>query len=175
MKYGFTFKESMRLHIIKRWGIIDMSRPQSVAEHSYNVALITSAICAELELSRVCTQRCLEWALWHDMSEIHSGDIPTPAKRYLQLNAFESKRCPQWAEYKRSHGKDSTTINIVKIADYIDAIQFAELYCIDENRDVILFEMVSKMRDVIYDCAHKEELLDIVVPWIEHMEFKIGA
>jgi 5'-deoxynucleotidase YfbR-like HD superfamily hydrolase len=32
--------QKLRLYTINRWGMVEVSRHQSVAEHSYNVALI---------------------------------------------------------------------------------------------------------------------------------------
>lgn len=49
-------------------------RMQSLAEHSYGVALII------LHLDPGATARLLAAALYHDLSEISTGDIPAPVK-----------------------------------------------------------------------------------------------
>ena len=115
---------------VPRWAIIRNTRPQSVAEHSYFVALYVRRL-AEIAGIPV-TLQLVNTALDHDLDEVHSGDIPSPYKATLKqlgyalppdaLNTFNltnEERC------------------ILKIADTLEAI----LFLIDEantgNRSIL--------------------------------------
>jgi 5'-deoxynucleotidase len=61
--------------------------PENVAEHSYYVAVLTHALC---EIGRtvygheVDSGAAVTAALFHDVEEVMTGDIPTPVKHYNQ-------------------------------------------------------------------------------------------
>ncbi len=72
-----------RMHLIRRWGLMHNTFPENVAEHT----LMTAALAHGLALIRrdifhkpVDPERCATAALYHDMSEILTGDLPTPVK-----------------------------------------------------------------------------------------------
>ncbi len=152
MIYDFSFEQVMRLSSIRRWGIIEMSRDQSVAEHSYNVAMIAFAIASHDSFGEVMggdhgefLGSVMKWALVHDLPEVVSGDIPTPVKKYLgsALDDMEEDMFPLFSEYG---GRVSYLAHaIVKVADFIDAIQFARKFCVDSRKDRIIADMIAKM------------------------------
>jgi len=145
MILDFSLTEVMRLSNIKRWGIIEMSREQSVAEHSYNVAMISMAIYKNLEFdSPINESQLICWALYHDLPELYTGDIPTPVKKYLDLDSFDNEVLPLYAGIKQLH-RDSVIDQIVKAADYIEAIQFAEKFCVDSRGPEIIRDIQKNM------------------------------
>ncbi len=107
MILDFSFEEVMRLSNLKRWGIVEMSRSQSVAEHSYNVAMIAVHIVDRLE--NVSSDKTslrsvvMGWSLAHDLPEVVTGDIPTPLKEMMgdALGPAEGKLFPQYITYKK--------------------------------------------------------------------------
>ncbi len=146
MIYDFSFDQAMRLSSIKRWGIIEMSREQSVAEHSYNVALIAGALaCAIFEDKCCIVNEVVEWALVHDMPELVSGDIPTPVKRHLGAALYEMEEHMFPKLMERKNEASPAALATVKLADFVDAIQFAQRFCIDPRKDRILADMTLKM------------------------------
>lgn len=164
MNLDFSFNEHMRLSSVKRWGIIEMSRAQSVAEHSYNVAAISlaiiNAIADGIEDSGMALQPItlltLEWALLHDLTELVTGDLPTPVKVHLReaVEEMEDKHYPRYANFrKKVHG--TIAEDVVKAADFMDAIQFAKRFCIDLKREQILNEMYDKLDR--HCCAFKQK------------------
>lgn len=148
MIFDFSFEQVMRLSSIKRWGIIEMSRRQSVAEHSYNVAMIAAMIVDNLpDYSKPfgIREQAVNWALVHDLPELVTGDIPTPVKSHIgtEINLMEEKLFPKLMTHKEATGQ--TALAIVKLADLIEAIQFAQKFCVDSRKD----EIVDEMKDMV--------------------------
>ncbi|HBR07717.1 MAG TPA: 5'-deoxynucleotidase [Clostridiales bacterium] len=72
-----------RMRYIGRWGLMRNSLPENVQEHSHMVAVIAHAlgVIRRDELGRPCDPNALAAAaLFHDASEILTGDLPTPIK-----------------------------------------------------------------------------------------------
>ncbi len=82
MKTGF-FAMLSRMKYINRWGLMRNSRPESLSEHTLDVAVIAHALavirnrrfCGKVDCGRVALL-----ALYHDAPEIITGDLPTPVK-----------------------------------------------------------------------------------------------
>jgi len=170
----FKFDQVMRMSSIKRWGIVEMSRQQSVAEHSFNVAIISDAICQKSSIDPTETANIISWALAHDLPEVVTGDIPSTVKhRHFKLfKDIESEMFPVW--YDLELGIHSNKFHlVVKVADFIDAIQFAVRFCVDPRRENLIGALVAKCKIAIdameehYDLHGKmvdESWLDLRIP-----------
>lgn len=82
MEQGF-FALISRMRYIGRWGLMRNSRPENVQEHSHQVAVIAHALAVigRRAYGRdISPDRCAAAALYHDASEIITGDLPTPIK-----------------------------------------------------------------------------------------------
>lgn len=72
-----------RMKYIERWSLMRSSRPENLSEHSLEVALIAHMLCVigSARYSRsLDAERAALVALYHDASEIITGDLPTPVK-----------------------------------------------------------------------------------------------
>jgi 5'-deoxynucleotidase len=71
------------MRYISRWGLMRNSLPENVQEHSHMVAVIAHAlgVIRRDVYGRPCDpNQCAAVALYHDASEILTGDLPTPIK-----------------------------------------------------------------------------------------------
>ncbi|NEW07753.1 5'-deoxynucleotidase [Paenibacillus sp. SYP-B3998] len=72
-----------RLKYIDRWSLMWNMRRDTVAEHSYYVSAIAHMLCTianEVYGRNIPTDRVVSIALFHDASEVLTGDIPQPVK-----------------------------------------------------------------------------------------------
>lgn len=72
-----------RLNLISRWSLMRSTQPENDAEHSLQTAMIAHAL-AVLARDRygrqVEPEHVLALAAYHDVSEVLTGDLPTPVK-----------------------------------------------------------------------------------------------
>ncbi len=72
-----------RMRYIGRWGLMRNSLPENIQEHSHMVAVLAHslAIIGRDIYGKDCDpDKCAAAALYHDASEIITGDLPTPIK-----------------------------------------------------------------------------------------------
>ena len=73
-----------RMRYITRWGLMRNSFSENIQEHSHQVAVLAHALALIrreiLKLDGPDPGRCAVAALYHDASEILTGDLPTPIK-----------------------------------------------------------------------------------------------
>lgn len=82
---GYSFYAYIsRMRNITRWGLMRNSFPENVQEHSHMVAVLAHALALiSREIygnTRISPEACATAALFHDASEIITGDMPTPVK-----------------------------------------------------------------------------------------------
>lgn len=139
-----------RLAQIKRYHATPLHQNETVAEHSFYVAIIARAICGLLEDKKIKVDKLevLEKALIHDIEEMFTGDIIQPYKyadyKLKKLideinttfvkSAFEG--LPEklaghfnnlWLSY---HKAKTLEDDIVKISDRLSLVA----YCIEQIR-----------------------------------------
>lgn len=74
-----------RLKYIERWALMRSSAPENLAEHSLEVAMIAHALCVigNTRYGRTLNaERAALVGMYHDASEIITGDMPTPVKYF---------------------------------------------------------------------------------------------
>lgn len=142
------FALTSRMKYINRWGLMRNSRSENIAEHSLDVAIIAHLLC-ELRNTRfggnVNPERAAVIAIFHDVPEIITGDLPTPvkyfssdiSKAYKKVEAaavdeLVSQIPSDIAEDYRSilAPHDAELALLVKAADKISAL----IKCIEERK-----------------------------------------
>ena len=86
-EYGF-YAMLDRMQYINRWALMRNSRYENIKEHSFDVAVISHALCLmhnqinEGKEGAVLPDpyKVMAYALYHDCTEILTGDLPTPIK-----------------------------------------------------------------------------------------------
>ena len=83
MKQSPFFAHLGRLRWIKRWGLMRNAYEENVMEHGWEVAVIAHALAvirSEIFHRPIDADRVAAAALYHDVSEAITGDLPTPIK-----------------------------------------------------------------------------------------------
>ncbi|GAA0344531.1 5'-deoxynucleotidase [Bowmanella denitrificans] len=97
------FAHLARMKLINRWPLMRNVSTENVQEHSLQVAMVAHALAmirnkyygGQLDPFRIATL-----AMFHDVSEVLTGDLPTPVKYYNPAIQQEYKKIEQIAEQK---------------------------------------------------------------------------
>lgn len=141
-----------RLEALPRigWVVSGVARPESVAAHLYEVALLSLWI-AEMIEEDVDTERVMRIALLHDVGEAVITDIPTPAKRLIGRDvvrvaertaaATVLESAPSsWLDAVDEYNEASTIeARVVKAADTIQMLARALAYAKSGQGDLRRF------------------------------------
>ncbi len=93
MKNGF-FALVFRQQYIRRWGLMRNVKEENLAEHSAQTAMIAHALAliGNRRLGKSYDANAVAvCALYHDATEVYTGDLPTPVK-YFDPEIRESYR-----------------------------------------------------------------------------------
>lgn len=151
-----------RMKYIERWALMRNSVKENISEHSLEVAMVAHALAVIGNVhhgKNYNAEKCAVIAMYHDCSEIITGDMPTPVKYYNShisgiyheiedkandalLNMLPEDMRDIYREYFFKNEEDAELWRLVKAADKISAL----VKCIEEekagNRE---FEEARKM------------------------------
>ena len=165
-----------RMRYIERWSLMRNSRPENLSEHALDVALIAHCLATLGNVrygKHLNADRVALIGLYHDASEIITGDMPTPVKyanpeirdAYHQvedtaqetlLDTLPDDLRPVYQDILNPHkaSKDADeayTLKLVKAADKLSAL----IKCIDEaqagNSEFVTAE--ASTRNIVIDMA----------------------
>ncbi len=74
-----------RMKFIRRWQLMRSTRDENIMEHSQSVAVLAHALCTienGIFGGHVDAERAVLYALYHEVSEVMTGDLPTPVKYF---------------------------------------------------------------------------------------------
>ena len=137
----------LRMKYIKRWALMRSTSEENIMEHSWEVAVIAhslSLIKNELFGGKVDEHKTVCLAIYHETSEVVTGDLPTPIKyfngsicsAYKELEKLSSEKLisklpeelqNRYAEYVLGDPQ-SEEYKIMKAADRICAY----IKCVEE-------------------------------------------
>ena len=165
------FAMMSRMKNIYRWGLMRNTRRENLSEHSLEVAQIAHAL-AVINRKRLNGNADPSFAalvaMYHDTSEIITGDMPTPIKyynseikaAYKQIEAAAEKQLMDMLpedfkeDFSNIYNPDDNTLRLVKAADKISAL----IKCIEElnmgNREFSVAE--KTIRKAIKDMQMEE-------------------
>lgn len=97
------FAHLSRMKLINRWPLMRNVSKENVQEHSLQVAMVAHALAlirnkyfnGDLDPYRIATL-----AMFHDVSEVLTGDLPTPVKYFNPAISKEYKKIESIAEQK---------------------------------------------------------------------------
>lgn len=150
-----------RMRYITRWGLMRNAFCENLSEHSYMTAVLAHALALIrreiLKLEGPDPDRCAVAAMYHDASEILTGDLPTPIKyynadikqAYKQVERIAGNRLLDMLppELRSSYEKlvledEAEVLPIIKAADKLSA----HIKCLEEQ----------KMGNTEFDSAAKQ-------------------
>ncbi|WP_130838147.1 5'-deoxynucleotidase [Lachnoclostridium sp. Marseille-P6806] len=151
MSYNF-FATVSRMKYIQRWALMRSSREENVSEHSLETAMIAHALCVigNVRYGKTLDERKAALiGLYHDASEIITGDMPTPVKYYSEEIRDAYRRVETVAQERLlsqlpedlrpayetvflggEDGEEKYLRRLVKAADKLSAL----IKCIEEER-----------------------------------------
>lgn len=162
-----------RMRYITRWGLMRNTFSENIAEHSHMVAVLAHGLALirrDILGLDADPERCATAALYHDASEILTGDLPTPIKYYNPeiKNAYKQvervsgdkllSMLPKELQGSMApyiYEDDPVTHDIVKAADKLSA----HVKCIEELKAGNLeFESAAVQT---LDALHKMQLPEL--------------
>lgn len=164
-----------RMKLIDRWALMRNTRKENISEHSHSVAVIAHAlaIIGNKKFGKSYdAERVAVLALYHDTTEVITGDMPTPVKYYNDdiKNVYKDiehiagnrllDMLPQefTEDYKPFFEKKDSDIELwvlVKAADKISAL----IKCIEEHRMGNLeFEKALEAQEKLIDEIQLDEV-----------------
>ena len=153
------FAHLSRMKLINRWPLMRNVRTENVQEHSLQVAMVAHALAlirnkyfdGDLDPNQVATV-----AMFHDVSEVITGDLPTPVKYSNPIIRDEYKKIEKLAEQK--------LINMAPDEFREDYAKLIDHHHFDEN-----IAFIVKAADVI--CAYLKTLEELSAG---NKEFKLA-
>ena len=150
MKHYNFFAMVNRMKLINRWALMQNTNKENIAEHSHSVAVIAHALAliGNKEFGKnYDASRAAVLALYHDTTEVITGDMPTPVKYYNDdimsvykeveavagqrlLNMLPESYQADYLAFFEKEKDDEELWKLVKAADKISAL----IKCIEEYR-----------------------------------------
>lgn len=144
------FAFAFRMKYINRWGLMKNSRNETLTEHSAETAMLAHALAVignKLYNKSYNAEKIALFALYHDLSETVTGDLPTPVKYYsgellnsyraLEKNAKDKlvEKLPaelrdEYADLVFENVSDTERV-LLKAADKLSAL----IKCIEEEKN----------------------------------------
>lgn len=138
-----------RMKYIERWALMRNSRPENLSEHSLEVSMIAHTLCIIGNArygKNLNAEKAALIGIYHDASEIITGDMPTPIKYYnkdirdafKEVEALAEKRLlaqlpddlrPYYADIFQGTEEETYLRKLVKAADKLSAL----IKCIEEE------------------------------------------
>ncbi|MDO5155717.1 MAG: 5'-deoxynucleotidase [Eubacteriales bacterium] len=150
-EYDSSFFAMMsRMKYINRWALMRNSYPENISEHSLEVAMIAHALALISNCkfgNHLNAEKAAMIGMYHDCTEIITGDMPTPIKYYNHdtKEAYKNvekqaanellSMLPDYllAEYEKiffPSEEEAYLVRLVKAADRISAY----IKCIEEEK-----------------------------------------
>ena len=128
-----------RIKYIHRWGLMKNTRNENLSEHSLEVAMVAHAL-GVINNKRfdgsINPERLAVLAMFHDVSEIITGDLPTPVK-------YDNRTITN--AYKEL--EEQARLSLLKMLPDDIAAEYKSILC--ENEDELLLWKYVKAADTI--------------------------
>ena len=182
------FSMLSRMKLINRWGLMRNTHNENISEHSLETAIIAHSLAVIHNKhfgGNINAEKCALFGIFHDATEILTGDLPTPVKYYNSELRTAYKEVEESAkirllsmlpEYMRDEysplispddnisDEEKQIWTFVKAADKISAL----IKCIEErtmgNRDFYSAEQSSLKAIKNLSCKEADYFLKNFIP-----------
>lgn len=174
-----------RMKNISRWALMRNSYTENVQEHSHMVAVLAHALAVigrDIYGKNIDPDKCATAALFHDASEILTGDMPTPIKyhnkeiikAYKEVEYLASKKLLSTlpSQLQDSYRPllcevDEDIERIIKAADKLSAY----IKCLEElktgNNEFLQAANQTKDKLISYNMPEVDYFMEHCVPAFE--------
>lgn len=100
---SYFFAHLSRMKLINRWPLMRNVRTENISEHSLQVAFVAHALACIKNRKfngQLNPERITLLAMYHDASEVITGDLPTPIKYHNPQIANEYKKIEKYVQQK---------------------------------------------------------------------------
>jgi len=156
---NLTLRDVYRASDVMRWQIVKTQKQQSLADHSYQVAMISLRLCYLMQKDDRFRAACLEYALVHDLPEVLTGDMATPLKQLLAVEgALERFESSVHFNDQSVNGFSREVRDLVKLADLLEAYAHLDLNSASGHgghvKDKIASKIDAKIDEIAPDVGH---------------------
>lgn len=164
-----------RMKFIKRWQLMRSVRDENIMEHSHSVAVLTHAlVCIENGVfgGHIDAEKAVFYALYHEVSEVMTGDLPTPVKYFNNSIHGEYEKLEKLAVEKIA---DTLPPELKKeLYPYLQAEKHSDEYRFVKAADKLsaYIKCLEELRSGNREFAQAERTLHAS---LEHMELRAVA
>ncbi len=188
MDYHF-FATVSRMKYIERWALMRSSRRENLSEHSQEVAMIAHALCLIANVrygKNLPAEKAALIGLYHDVSEIITGDMPTPVKygndnirsSYHEVEDDAKRRLlsklpedlqPFYSDILMEESEDENDRYLYKLVKAADKMS-AYIKCIEERQagnrefDTALVSIEQKLQEIAETCPEVKDYMNDFLP-----------
>ena len=145
---------------ISRWGIVSVSKEQSIAEHMYRVWILVRQWGPLVSLTHSEQAVAEELALTHDLAEIRTGDCPTPFKTPAVKEALTELEQSIYPELPAS-GRSK---QFVKFCDTAESVLFLRMHGVGKHahevQELLAQQMWARLGKSLFSPHDHSTLID---------------
>lgn len=170
------FAMTSRMKYINRWGLMNSSKNENISEHSLEVSMLSHALVLINNKkfgTNLDADKAAVLGLYHDVSEILTGDMPTPIKYYNPEIKSAYKNVEKVAQNKL----------LSLLPDYLQ-VEYSDIL-LDDNmeKDLIPFVKAADKLSALIKCIEElkmgnkefekakitieQQLIDMKMPSVE--------
>lgn len=159
-----NLRQRLRASHVKRWHIVECTKTQTVAEHSFNVAIIAEEICRKIGISGDIRSEVMDYAIHHDVPEVILGDLPTSVKSVFGEDALEEVEKISEELDPLAWSTNPEVKRIVKLADLLDSVIFLAQYGVGTHAKKVRRVIMKDVGLVLFKFDYQErEKLQLLV------------
>ncbi|WP_458863419.1 5'-deoxynucleotidase [Acidaminobacterium chupaoyuni] len=150
MQENAFFALLFRMKYIDRWGLMRSAIPENLSEHALETALIAHALATLANTyygENVPAESIASAALFHDVSEILTGDLPTPVK-------YHDPALRKAYHQMESGAKNSLLETLPK---ELRAVYQKELFCEDQRPELYRYIKAADKISAYLKCVEERK------------------